>query len=104
MSSAFITGPVPETFVREVTGTPGEFEQSLVKAWPAGVETCQSGVLRVINKDSSLTIRIELLEPRRIGLLALPRFLAHYCFTGGDAQQRTQWLAVLDRAMQRGGG
>ena len=59
---AFIHGPVPESFERQVTATAREFERDLRQAWPAvqsGAETRRLSV-----QDGAQTLVIEL-EPRR---------------------------------------
>ncbi|HRQ56093.1 MAG TPA: hypothetical protein PLN31_01640 [Azoarcus taiwanensis] len=101
---AFINGPVPEALDREVAATPAEFERDLRKAWPQGVRSDASLSLELNDGALRLTILLEPLEPRRIGLLTLPRLCARYRFEGGDERARTALLTRLDRAMQRGGG
>jgi hypothetical protein len=101
---AFITGPVPERFERELTATPAEFERDLRKAWPAGVDTVAPGHFRLHDGATRLDIHIEARGVRRLGLLELPLLAARYDFWGGDEPSRNRFLATLDRAMQRGGG
>ncbi len=102
---SYITGPVPERFQREVAASPAEFERDLHKAWPQGEVQATSPNCFVLNDGAlQLSIRIEPISPRTIGLLTLPRLLADYQFDGADAEHRAKLLKVLDRAMQRGGG
>lgn len=101
---AFITGPVPERFERELTATPAEFERDLRKAWPAGVDTIAPGHFRLHDGATRLDIHIAARGIRRLGLFELPILSARYEFSQGDASARHQLLAPLDRAMQRGGG
>lgn len=105
---AFIVGPVPEQFVREVAATPVAFERDLRKAWPAGVvaerTSADGGVFCLADGGLNLEIHVEPAGVRRIGLLALPLCRATYRFSGGDEAARARLLATLDRAMQRGGG
>lgn len=102
--TAFINGPVPEHFEREVAASPAEFERDLRKAWPAGVTSEEGGALRLSDGTLALTIRVEPNGVRRLGLLALPLLRARYDFDGGDEAMRRALLLRLDRAMQRGGG
>lgn len=101
---AFISGTVPEAFLREVTATPAEFERDLRKAWPAGVECPAIACFRL--EDGTLRLEIDIAPAgiRRLGLFELPILHAHYRFSGGDAAARHRMLSRLDRAMQRGGG
>lgn len=101
---AFITGPVPESFEREISASPAEFERDLRKAWAAGVELVAPAHYRLVTQAVRLDITIEVKGERRLGLLALPVIAARYAFTGGDAADRRRLLEPLDRAMQRGGG
>ncbi|MGL1834630.1 hypothetical protein ACKVEX_13615 [Rhodocyclaceae bacterium SMB388] len=102
--TAFINGPVPEHFEREVAASPAEFERDLRKAWPAGVTSGEGGVFRLGEAALALTIRVEPKGERRLGLLALPLLQVQYDFAGGDEAMRRALLLRLDRAMQRGGG
>ena len=105
---AFIVGPVPEQFVREVATTPAAFQRDLHKAWPAGVVadqvSAEGGVFHLTDGGLSLEIQIEAAGVRCIGLLSLPLCRATYRVSGGDEAARARLLATLDRAMQRGGG
>lgn len=102
--AAFIHGPVPERFEREVGASPAEFERDLRQAWPAGVETVAPGHFRLDDGATRLDVRIEARGVRRLGLFELPVSTAHYDFAGGHEAARRRLLAALDRAMQRGGG
>lgn len=101
---AFINGPVPETFEREVAARPEEFERDLRKAWPAGVDIVTPLRFALADGELKLVIELEPIESRRIGLLTLPRLIARYRFSSGDEVARRLLLQRLDRAMQRGGG
>lgn len=102
--AAFVTGPVPERFTRDVTATPAEFERDLRKAWPPGIDTVATGHFRVRTDACVLDIRIEPAGVRRLGLFCLPVLSACYEFTMGGEGDRREILTRLDRAMQRGGG
>lgn len=101
---AFITGPVPEAFEREVTATATEFERDLRKAWPAGVDMLEAGHFGLHEGAVRLAIRVESKGVRRLGLFELPVLIAHYRFSGGEEPDRKRLLSRLDRAMQKGGG
>lgn len=101
---AFISGPVPESFDRELTASTAEFERDLRKAWPAGVEAVAPCHFRLHAGPTRLDIHIEARGVRRLGLFELPILAARYVFSGGEEPDRRLLLAPLDRAMQRGGG
>lgn len=101
---AFINGPVPQALDREVAATPAEFERDLRKAWSGEIGARAPLQLALVDGDLELVIDLEPIEPRRIGLLTLPRLIARYRFSGGDEAARRRLLERLDRAMQRGGG
>lgn len=101
---AFINGPVPESFEREVAASPGEFARDLHKAWPAGVERVAESSFRLCDAALRLDVDVRPIGVRRLGLIELPRLAVTYRFEGGDEPARRRMLTVLDRAMQRGGG
>jgi len=101
---AFIQGPVPEQFERELGASVAEFERDLRKAWPDGVLAVTPGQYRLYDGPLQLDIHVESIGVRRIGLLAIPRLAARYAFCGADESARLSLLTRLDRAMQRGGG
>lgn len=102
--AAFITGPVPERFTRDISATSAEFERDLRKAWPAGIDKLAPGHFRLRGEACVLDVRIERAASRRLGLLCLPVLSASYEFTTGGEDARRELLTRLDRAMQRGGG
>ena len=97
-------GAVPEVVERELTATPAQFERDLRMAWPAGVASAAPGCFTLQDGETRLEIRIETRGVRRLGLFQLPQLAARYQFAGGDEAARRRLLAMLDRAMQRGGG
>jgi hypothetical protein len=100
---AFINGPVPAVVDRLVTATPAAFERDLRAAWPA-VSRPAPGRLQLVNGEVCLTLALVILPVRKLGLFELPQLQVSYCFEGGDEPARRHWLAMLDRAMQKGGG
>ncbi|NMG44386.1 hypothetical protein GPA22_11675 [Aromatoleum toluvorans] len=101
---AFISGPVPECFEREVTASPAEFARDLRKASTVEVETVAPGHFRLRGGATRLDIHVAAGGVRRIGLLELPTLSVRYEFSGGSEADRRALLLPLDRAMQRGGG
>lgn len=51
-----------------------------------------------------LTLRWQLLPPRQIALIRLPRLAAHYRFDGVDDAARHAFMRYFDLFIQRGGG
>lgn len=102
--SPFINGPVPETFEREISATPAQFERDLRKAWPAGVETVAPGHFRVQDGAIRLDLRVDSRGVRRLGMFELPVIAVRYRFSSAGEAERARLVRVLDRAMQRGGG
>lgn len=100
----FSSGPVAVAFERLVTATPAQFERDLRVAWPQVDGSAAGGRLCVDGGGLWLTIELEALAPRRLGLFELPQLRACYRFEGGDEAARRRLLGVLDRAMQKGGG
>lgn len=101
---AFISGPVPERFEREVTASLAEFARDLHKASSVEVETVAPGHFRLCGRATRLDIHVVARGTRRIGLLELPTLAVRYEFSGGSEGDRRALLVPLDRAMQRGGG
>lgn len=52
----------------------------------------------------ALTLRWEVLPPRQIALVRLPRLRVHYRFEGVSDDERARFLRYFDLFMQRGGG
>ncbi|WP_332673060.1 hypothetical protein [Aromatoleum sp.] len=102
--AAFISGPVLETFEREVSATPAQFERDLRTAWPAGVETVAPGHFRVQDGTTRLDLRVESRGVRRLGMFELPVIAVGYRFSGAGEPERARLLRMLDHAMLRGGG
>lgn len=98
--------PVPlETIEREVWATPAEFSHGLNLAFPGGVTECErDGILCVADGEAAMEIALEILSPRTIALLNLPRMKVSLRMTAGSPEQRIAMLKRMDRAMQRGGG
>ncbi|MCC4115766.1 hypothetical protein LLG90_10435 [Aromatoleum toluclasticum] len=101
---AFVSGPVPERFEREVTASATEFERDLRKGSPCAVETVGPDHFRLYAGSTRLDIHVAARGMRRIGALQLQTIGVRYEFSGGNESDRRALLLPLDRAMQRGGG
>jgi hypothetical protein len=93
----------PEIIEREVWATPDEFRRGLDLAFPSRV-TERDGILHVDNNHAVIEIALEIMTPRRIALLNMPRMKVSLRITAGSAEQRAAMLAHMDLAMHRGGG
>jgi hypothetical protein len=92
-----------ETIEREVWTTPEEFRHGLGLAFPGRV-TERDGILCVDDGQATMEIALEIMTPRVIALLNLPRMKVSLRMTAGSPEQRTAMLARMDLAMHRGGG
>jgi hypothetical protein len=97
----------PDTFSRDTNGTEADWRYRLPGAcgehtlrW--GAEATRSAL--VLLGPGQLELRWELLPPRRIALISLPRLLVHYHFSGLDAGAKAAFMRYFDLFMQRGGG
>ncbi len=92
------------TLSKDMQLTRPEFEKRLPNAldgydWqtiPSGIEA-QNGA-RVIY------IHVTELEPRRIGMIVLPRCRVDFSFEGFDEEQKQAFIKRFDRIYQKGGG
>ena len=57
-----------------------------------------------LSSSARLTLRWEVLTPKRIALLRMPRLKVCFDFSGTDAAQRYRFMKRFDLYMQRGGG
>jgi hypothetical protein len=89
--------------VRDVAGTPAEFDASLRQA-AAGCLEGRFPSYRVNDGDAQLEIDVVPGSERRIALVRLPTLIVTYRFTGGSRAAQEALLMRLDRAMHRGGG
>jgi hypothetical protein len=97
------TAQLPEVVEREIWTTPEEFRHGLDLAFPGRV-TERSGILRVDDGQAAMEVALEILSPRVIALLNLPRMKVSLRMTAGSVEQRAALLAHMDLAMHRGGG
>jgi hypothetical protein len=54
--------------------------------------------------SGALFLSWQVLTPRRIALISMPRMTAQYRFEGTDADTRNRFMQYFDLYMQRGGG
>jgi hypothetical protein len=92
-----------ETIEREVWATLEEFRHGLDLAFPGRV-TDRDEILCVSDGQAAMEIALEIMTPRVIALLNLPRMKVSLRMTAGSAEQRVAMLARMDLAMHRGGG
>lgn len=91
------------SLVREMGATVAEFRHGLALAFPGAVSELPDR-LRVEHGGAMLEIRLEVLPPRVIAAIRLPRLYVRLDFLSGTRNQQAALLARMDLAMQRGGG
>jgi hypothetical protein len=89
--------------VRDVSGTPQEFDASLRQAAAGGLDGAWPAY-RVTDGDVRLHIDAASGPDRCLGSVRLPTLRVTLRFTTGDPVAQQALLARLDRAMHRGGG
>lgn len=94
----------PERFAREMACTEAEWLRWLPQAIGAYHWKLQGHTLGVRIGDGALGIQWQVLEPRCIGLLRMPRMEMHFRFGGVDASARSLFMRQFDLYMHRGGG
>jgi hypothetical protein len=93
----------PDTIEREVWATPAEFRRGLELAFPAGIVD-DGDVLHASYGKAAMAITLEVLAPRTIALLAMPRLQVTLRRAAGTPADFTAMIARMDLAMHRGGG
>jgi hypothetical protein len=66
--------------------------------------TERNGILHVDDGQAAMEVALEIITPRVIALLNMPRMKVRLRMTAGSAEQRVALLARMDLAMHRGGG
>lgn len=94
-----------ERFQREMGCTAAE----LVRWLPGAVEhrpleLGEQGAEVRFDGDGRLTLRWQVLSPRRIALITLPRLQVDFAFDGLDEATRQRVMKRFDMYIQRGGG
>lgn len=97
---------LPETFEREHGCTEAEWLQQLPGAVGAHALELDAPAGRgcVAIGDGELQLHWQVLPPRQIALIRLPRLLVRYRFSGVDAEARNRFLRYFFLFMQKGGG
>lgn len=97
--------PLGPVFEREHGVTEADWLQTLRGAVGSHPLTLQDGRARIdIGPDGSLELCWQVLPPRAIALMRMPRLQVSYRFSGLSAQAQNAFLRQFDLFMQRGGG
>ena len=104
----------PAHFVRDMGCTLAEWLGWLSVAWPDQPVPASASAMRFVvcaavsegplAERGSLQLQWEVLPPRQIALLRIPRLRVRFDFDGLSDAARTQCMRRLDLLMQRGGG
>lgn len=93
------------SFEREQGFTDAEWRRSLPGAVRGAALELSDGQARVqLPGGGTLQLRWQVLPPRRIALITLPRLAVQYRFSGTDPAAQAAFMAYFDLYMQRGGG
>ena len=95
-----------EAFEREHGATEAEWLQQLpgaVGAHELAIDAT-AGQARVAIGSGELQLHWQVLPPRQIALIRLPRLRVQYRFSGVDDVARLDFLRYFDLYMQKGGG
>ena len=97
--------PLPTTFEREQGFTEAEWQRCLPGAVGAHrLDLIQPGQARVQIGAGDLHLRWQVLAPRQIALMRMPRLRVHYQFDGVSDVERSAFMRYFDLYTQRGGG
>ena len=94
----------PDAFERELGCTEGEWLSWLPGAADGRALALEPGAARVAIGAGSLSLRWQVLEPRRIALVVLPRLAVSFRFEGVADAARLAFMRRFDLYLQRGGG
>ncbi len=95
---------VPPVFEREHGFTEDDWLRTLPGAVRGAPLALGAGGATVTLGAGTLRLRWQVLPPRRIALMAMPRLAVHYAFDGVDAGARADFIAYFDLYTRRGGG
>ena len=95
----------PADFQREQ----GFTERDWLRCLPGAVRDCtidlsQPGLARVQVGSGQLLLRWQVLAPRQIAMMRMPRLVVHYQFDGVDDDDRARFMRYFDLYTMRGGG
>ena len=97
--------PPEAAFEREHGCTDAEWRSWLPGAVKSHALSLAAGCEARVDIDGgSLHLTWQVLPPRRIALISMPRMQVHYRFMGLAAEQRQRFMRYFDLYMQRGGG
>lgn len=95
----------PPSFEREMGCTAAELRDQLPGAVRGAPVAWRADGADVSLEAGTLALRWQTLEPRRIGLVTLPRLAVRFAFDAAiGAEQRAQFMRYFDLYTQRGGG
>jgi hypothetical protein len=95
----------PEEFHREHGFTEGDWLRCLpgaVRDQPIDLPQPGQALIRI--GSGTLSLRWQVLAPRQIALVRLPRLDVHYRFVGVGESERHAFMRYFDLFMLRGGG
>jgi hypothetical protein len=97
---------VAESFERDTGGTEADWLRTLPGACGAHPLSLADGQQQAQVRIATGTLHLQwqVLPPRRIALVSLPRMLVCYRFDGVAPLARQQFMKYFDLFMQRGGG
>ena len=95
----------PADFQREQ----GFTERDWLRCLPGAVRDCtidlsQPGLARVQIGSGQLLLRWQVMAPRQIAMMRMPRLVVHYQFDGVDDDDRARFMRYFDLYTMRGGG
>lgn len=93
-----------ERFDREMGCTEPEWLSWLPGAVRGHPLTLGDGQARIAIDGGALCLTWQVLDPRRIGMVRLPRLAAQFRFDGLGEAPRQKFMRYFDLYMQRGGG
>lgn len=97
--------PPDEGFEREHGCTDAEWRRWLPGAvGPHGLAVSADATAQISIDRGRLDLAWQILPPRRIALLRMPRMAVQYRFHGVSASARQAFMRYFDLYMQRGGG
>ena len=95
----------PADFQREQ----GFTERDWLRCLPGAVRDCtidlsEPGLARVQIGSGQLLLRWQVMAPRQIAMMRMPRLVVHYQFYGVDDDDRARFMRYFDLYTMRGGG
>ena len=95
----------PADFQREQ----GFTERDWLRCLPGAVRDCtldlsQPGLARVQIGSGQLLLRWQVMAPRQIAMMRMPKLAVHYQFDGVDDDDRARFMRYFDLYTMRGGG